>query len=316
MNKIIIPCLSFWLLIIMGIGAQEAGADTLRSLQKTATIKVMTFNVRVDTFLNGSNGWKGRGPMVCDVFTKNMADVIGIQEALENQVEDIQRSVPQYSNYMAGRSDGKKKGESCAIFYLKDRLTLDDYGTFWFSDIPEKPGSKGWGNLWPRICSWAHFVDNASGVGFYVYNVHLDVLSQNSRQKSVELLARRIGLRKWADPFIVMGDFNMEIDNPAMVYLENVGNQNSYPRMADAWLSSSHDQDGEATCHGFTGKKFGPKIDHIPLSDNATALDMKIDRYNVNGRYPSDHFPVIATILLNGSPQMTVPVVLESKSAR
>ena len=308
MNKTIIICLSLSALLIMGSGGQKVTSGIIKSSSlKTATIKVMTFNIRVDTFLDGFNGWKNRRPIVCDILTNNAADVVGVQEALLHQVEQIQQALPQYSNYMAGRNNGKQKGESCTIFYRKDRFTLDDSGTFWFSDTPAKPGSKGWGNLWPRICSWVHLVNKETGAGFYVYNVHLDVLSQNSRQKSAELLASRIAARKLSDPFIVMGDFNMGLDNPAMVYLQNIGSQNPSPRMIDAWQSTRHDlTDGEKA----------PRIDHIVLSDNALALNVTVDRYNVDGRYPSDHFPVVANIFLNTSPQNIKPVALDAKTEK
>lgn len=260
----------------------------------------MTFNIRVDTILDGSNRWNNRKELVFDTIAKNGADVIGLQEALDFQVRQIQQALPQYANYAAGRSNGKQKGESCAIFYRKDRFALADSGTFWFSNTPSKPGSKGWGNFPPRICSWIRLVDRESSEGFYVYNVHLDNLSQNSRKKSVELLGRRVGLRAWPEPFIVMGDFNMELDNPAMMSLRKTGGRDGYPCMVDAWESvhGAEEIAGTGTCHDFGGRVSGPKIDHIPVCEDARALDVKIDRYSLNGRYPSDHFPVVAWILL------------------
>lgn len=114
----------------------------------------------------------------------------------------------------------KNKGETCAILYRKDRFELVDSGTFWFSEKPEKSGSKSWGNLFARICSWVQLKDKTNQASFYVYNVHLDNWSQHSRKKSVQLLAKKIAERDTRDPFILMGDFNMKIDNPAMKYLE------------------------------------------------------------------------------------------------
>ena len=145
-------------------------------------ISAMTFNIRVDTLIDGFNRWNNRKEKVCDVLERNSADVIGLQEALDRQVDDVQEALPQYSNYFVGRDNGKQKGESCAIFYRNDRFRMDDSGTFWFSDTPEKP-SKDWGAMWPRICSWVHLTEKRTGEGLYVYNVHLDVLSQNSGKK-------------------------------------------------------------------------------------------------------------------------------------
>lgn len=268
----------------------------------------MSFNIRVDTFLDGLNRWNNRKQLVVDLLAENAADVIGLQEALDHQVRQIQQALPQYSHYAAGRNDGKRKGESCVLFYRKDRFVVEDYGTFWFSDTPSKPGSKDWGNLWPRICSWMYLTEKTTGDSFYVYNVHLDVFSQKSRRKSVELLARRIALRRTADPFIVMGDFNMELDNPAMMYLQNIHSETPYPKMLTAWQSLHPGRAGEGTRHSFRGSTSGPKIDHIPICDGARALDVNIDCRRVKGRYPSDHFPVIATIHLASSSKKLGPV--------
>jgi len=273
----------------------------------------MSFNIRVDTFLDGLNRWSSRRQLVFDTLADNVADVIGLQEALDHQVRQIQQVLPQYSHYAAGRNNGKRKGESCAIFYRKDHFDLGDSGTFWFSDTPSAPGSKGWGNLWPRICSWVYLTEETTGAGFYVYNVHFDVFSQKSRQKSAELLAKRIAARKTPDPFIVMGDFNMGLNNPAMTYLQNINSETPYPRMLTAWQSLHPGRTGEGTHHNFRGSISGPKIDHIPICDGVKALDVKIDRRNINGRYPSDHFPVIAKILLLNSPKDFKPVAVQSK---
>ena len=50
------------------------------------------------------------------------------------------------------------------------------------------------------------------------------------------------------------------------------------------------------TYHSFSGKQNGPKIDHIPLSENVRALHVTVDQRGVNGKFPSDHYPVIAKI--------------------
>ena len=291
-------------LILPGLSAHTeqkeiVATDIQFSPAQTSAIRVMTFNIRVDTLLDGLHGWRSRRQIVIGTLAENNADVIGLQEALNHQVRQIQQALPQYSNYAAGRKNGNQKGESCAVFYRKDRFILDDYGTFWFSDTPSIPGSKDWGNLWPRICSWVHLTDKSTGTSFYVYNVHLDNFSQNSRKKSIELLTKRIAARKTPDPFIVMGDFNMEEYNSAMLYLHNANHQRPYPRMMTAWQSLHSGQPGPGTRRRhFIGNSSGHKVDHISVGENTRVLEVNIDRRKVNGSYPSDHFPVIAKILL------------------
>ena len=268
--------------------SQVAVKQIIFSPIKTNEIKAMTFNVRVDTPLDVFNRWPQRKEAVIDTIADHAADVVGLQETLNHQVTDISRSLPQYSYYSVGRNDGQLDGESCAIFFRRSRYTLRDSGTFWFSDAPDKPGSKGWGNLWPRICSWVRLEQIDTGRCFYVYNVHLACLSQQSRERSVCLLTEKIARRKNADPFIVMGDFNMKLNNPAMKYLHEAGRINPRVQMQDAWLSLNPKSSGTGT-----------KIDHIPLSRELRALDISIDKRKVNGRHPSDHFPVIASIQIS-----------------
>ena len=259
----------------------------------------MTFNIRTQTIIDGPNHWNYRKQLVTDVIANNSADIIGLQEAKNSQFKYIESVLPQYAAYAVGRSDGGHGGESCPVLYRKDRFSLIDAGTFWFSDTPLVAGSKDWGNLPPRICSWIHLIETNTGSGLYVYNLHLDNLSQHSREKSVQLLTEKIAARGTKEPFIVMGDFNMEIHNPAMRYLNRIGYEKPLLGSADAW-QSIHPNRSLGTRHGFKGRMSGPQIDHIRLSSNLQVLDARIDVRHKNGRYPSDHFPVVANIRLGG----------------
>ena len=273
--------------------------------RKTEEVKVMTFNIRVDTMFDRRHRWKKRKNMVVDTLKRNSADVIGLQEAKVKQLGIIRQAMPQYATYAVGRNNGRTKGETCAIFYRKDRFVLMDSDTFWFSNTPTVPGSKDWGNLWPRICTWVRLMDRTTGKAFYVYNVHLSNMSQNSRELSTRMLAGRIAARKTRDPFIVMGDFNMELSNPAMRYLQNYASQTPYPRMFDAWSSVHFRERSIGTRHGFRGRTSGPMIDHIPVCENTIPLEVTIDQRQYDGKYPSDHFPVIAKILFKDTNQIT-----------
>jgi endonuclease/exonuclease/phosphatase family metal-dependent hydrolase len=252
--------------------------------QQSNEIKLMTFNIRVDTVVDGFRRWGRRQAAVINMIAHHGSDIVGLQEALDHQVRDVSRALPQYAFYAVGRNDGARDGETCAIFYRRDRFALQDSGTFWFTDTPDRPG-RDWGALWPRICSWVRLRQKDTGQSFYVYNVHMDPLSQQSRRKSVRLLAQRIAHRKTNDPFIVMGDFNMKLSNSAMEYLHEVGHYNPRVAMVDAWRSLNP-----------RGNGIGTKIDHIPLSSGFQALRVEVDKRKVNGRRPSDHYPVIASV--------------------
>lgn len=299
MNKNAVTLFSFICLMTIGVCSGREKQNTADIINFPASVggvvKVMTFNIRVDTVLDAFNRWSNRRNLVVDTLASEVPDVFGIQEGLFYQVRQIQEALPQYSDYSAGRNDGKQNGESCAIFYRKDRFIMDAHGTFWFSDTPDKAGSKGWGNINPRICSWVHLIEKGTNRGFYVYNVHLDNISQKSRTKSIELLAKQVAARRLNDRFILMGDFNMELSNLAMSILLNDSRQSPYPRIFSREQSLNPSL---GTRHNFSGSLTGPKIDHILTGEYSVVFELSIDHHSVNGRYPSDHFPVIAKILL------------------
>jgi endonuclease/exonuclease/phosphatase family metal-dependent hydrolase len=272
--------------------------DIVFSEEGTGVVRVMTYNIRFGTADDGPNDWGRRKGLVFDVLAYHEADVIGLQEALDFQIQEIQRALPQYKIVWAGRDDGLRAGEACPVLYRRDRFTPADSGTFWFSNMPWKPGSKHWGNEQPRICTWVRLTETATGESFYVYNVHLDPASLASREYSVHLLLKELVGRNPADPAIVMGDFNMDIDNPAMTPLQRIGANLLNDPMIDVWGALHPNQPSVTTYQAFGAEPQGPCLDHIFIDDSVGILETAVDARSFGGRYPSDHFPVIATVEL------------------
>lgn len=157
-------------------------------------LRVMSFNIRFGTANDGANAWPHRREMVFDLIRAKGGDVVGLQEALRFQIDEIIAACPDYAFVGVGRDDGRDAGEFAPILYRPDRWRLIEQGTFWFSDTPDAPGSTSWGNSIPRICTWALLApvatDHAAGA-FLIYNVHLDHRSENSRVRSAEAIVRR-----------------------------------------------------------------------------------------------------------------------------
>ena len=225
--------------------------------------------------------------MVFDVIRNQDADLVGLQEALDFQIEEILAAAPSYASIGVGRDDGAARGELSAILFRKNRYRIAESGTFWFSDSPATPGSKSWGNNITRICTWARLIDH-DGRGLYHYNVHLDHESQPSRERSTALLIQRIETRTVpADPVIVTGDFNVGEKNPALATV--IG-----PFVDTFRAVHPHEQSaGTFTAFEF-GKLDGEKIDYVLVQPGTEVLDAEIVRYSRDRRYPSDHFPVVA----------------------
>jgi endonuclease/exonuclease/phosphatase family metal-dependent hydrolase len=266
------------------------------------TLNVMSFNIRYGDADDGENSWPNRKGMVCRLIGEEKPDVLGLQEALHYQIDTILQANPEYAFIGVGREDGRKKGEFSPILYRKDMFTPADSGTFWLSDTPSVPGSITWGNACTRICTWARLLDRR-GRGFYVYNLHLDHVSQPSREKSVIQITELIASREHPEEmFIMMGDFNAGEDNPVIEYLKGSSKLNGRSTpvpVIDTFRRIHPDQKDAGTSNKFSGRKDSAKIDYIFTAPETKTIKADILHTNINGRYPSDHYPVTAQIRLD-----------------
>ncbi len=298
--------LGLWMLFNLCSCHDLAGADSNRTGADALELRVMSFNIRYGSANDKQNHWRNRREMVFDVLRNHHPDVVGLQEALDFQITEIRKALAKYGQIGVAREDGKTDGEYSAILYRLDFFDVDESGTFWFSNTPEVPGSNHWGNACVRICTWARFVEKKSGRAFYIFNLHLDHVSQPSREKSAVLLAQRVHHRKHKDPFVVTGDFNTGENNPVVRYLKDEapladqnGRESSNPvPMVDTFRVLHPDAKDVRTAHGFRGNRKGNKIDYVFTPPGVKVLEAQILYDNVDGRYPSDHFPVTATLRL------------------
>ena len=261
-------------------------------------LTVMSFNIRYGTANDGDNRWPNRRALLFDVVREANADLVGLQEALDFQIDEMLEALPAYASVGVGRDDGRRAGEFAAILFRRDRFRVDRSGTFWFSDTPEVVASKSWGNTITRVCTWARLVDR-DGRAFWLFNVHLDHQSQPSRERSAMLLAERIAARQPAgESVIVTGDFNAGESNPAVLALTS-GPENRPGRLVDTFRVLHPDATGVGTFTGFKpGATDGEKIDYVLVEPGTEVLAASIVRTTRDGRFPSDHFPVAATLRL------------------
>jgi len=260
-------------------------------------VTVMSFNIRNSGAHDGENSWSNRKKQVCDIISHHSPDVIGLQEPFRDQIDDIRKMLPEYDKIGVGR-DGKKKGEYSAIFYRVKRFKVEKSDTFWLSSTPGKPSkSREWGNDCIRICTWAHFIERESGQSFYMYNTHLDHKSQLSREKSIRLIMTHIQKRKHLDPFVLTGDFNVGEGNSIIKYLkgENIADHSPIT-LVDTFRVLYPDEKVVGTYNDFVGKSKGSKIDYIFVDASTHTLSASIIRTQKGGRYPSDHYPIIAAL--------------------
>ena len=256
----------------------------------SAPLTIMTFNIRYGTANDGPNRWELRRDHLIQVVKAHDPDVVGLQEALHFQIDEMLAAMPDYRIVGVGRTDGGQGGEYAAILYRASRLSVRRTETFWLSDTPEIVKSNTWGAALERICTWALF-DDKQGRSFYTFNVHFDHISQPAREKSVGLLLTRIAARAPAAPVVVTGDFNTGESNPVT--------QAMLKGFRDTYRVAHPKETDVGTANAFKfGNTKGEKIDYIFVEPSTEVLSAAIDRASADGRYPSDHFPVIAKIRL------------------
>ena len=274
-------------------------AASVATAAEPLAVKVMSFNIRYGNAKDGENHWDKRKDTVVQVFRDVSADFVGGQEALPFQIEYIREVLgDQYAVLYRTREVDEAAGEASPIFYRGDRWQLDRgaHGTFWLSDTPEQPGSTTWGNRLPRIVTWGRFIDRRTGRAVYVYNTHFDHQSQESRVQAAGLMLQRMRDRGHKDePIIVMGDFNAGEDNPASVRLRQ-----GPPELVDTFRVVHPEATQVGTFGGFKGGRDGQKIDHIYVEPGVKVKSAEILHQQVNGRWPSDHYPVTAEIEFPG----------------
>ncbi|MFN2284823.1 MAG: endonuclease/exonuclease/phosphatase family protein [Anaerolineae bacterium] len=262
----------------------------------TSFLRVMSFNIRLNVSHDGPNAWPYRRDLAASMVHLHQPDVIGLQEVLPDQVDDLVARLPDFDWVGVGRDDGARKGEFAAVFYRRARLTLLDQGTFWLSETPDVPGSIGWDAVCIRIATWVKVRDTATNSTFFFYNTHFDHRGKVARQESARLLLQDALTRSGNAPVIVAGDLNCDERAPAYRLL--TGDADDIPfRLWDAKTQSATPHHGPSgTFHAFTGE-LRDRIDYIFVSDGVHVLRHAILADYWDGkRYPSDHMPVVADV--------------------
>ncbi|MBI5092349.1 MAG: endonuclease/exonuclease/phosphatase family protein [Candidatus Hydrogenedentes bacterium] len=256
-------------------------------------LTVMSFNVRYGTADDGPNSWDRRKDVLTRTIRQCAPDVLGTQECLDFQAKYIAAALPEYAWFGVGRErDGS--GENVAIFYKKDTLVPEEKGQFWLSKAPETPGSKDWGSHSIRMVMWAKFQPKTGGSPFFYYNTHLDNGSEEARREGARLLADRIRHLPDGATAVVTGDFNdnAESSEPWHI-LTGEG-------MKDCWLAAANRIGPDVTWSAFQppAKVSKSRIDWVLVRGSVKVESCETILYNEDGRYPSDHYPVCAKLIL------------------
>lgn len=260
------------------------------------TVNICSLNIRYSNTIDGVNNWVNRKQWLADFINYFEIDIIGMQEEKNDQVSDLHSLLsPDYD--MVGKASSDKPGyEYCGIYFRKDRVELVDWGRFWLSETPDQE-SIGWDALYHRQVTWAKFKQLFSGKEFFVFNTHFSHVDDITRQNSAKLLKNKI--KSIAGDFAVMvtGDFNTWPDTQTY----NILTQDSEPGevLTETRKMVPHPYSANYTGHCF-GECYqdGKIVDYVFVNDKVDVEKYGIlteQRINV---FLSDHYPVLATLLL------------------
>lgn len=265
--------------------------------EKEIKVNVMSFNIRMDNPEDSLNNWKYRKDVAAQIIKDQNIDIVGTQEVLNNQLQDLLERLPDYNYIGVGREDGKQKGEYAALFYKKERFEEEDSGTFWLSETPDVAGSKGWDGACERVASWAVLKDKETGKKIFAINTHLDHVGETARQKGVTLLIDRTKELSNGLPVIITGDFNAERESGV---IKHALDPNNSMQLFDSYAIASTTDNAKWTFHDF-GKlpeEERPYIDYIFVNKSVIVDEYKVMDEKLNDIYLSDHCPIVAKLTI------------------
>lgn len=256
---------------------------------QSSELKVMSYNIRLGSATDGTNSWMYRCPATLEMLEDQKPDVIGLQEALRDQVVFLEEFTKDYDYVGVGREDGKKEGEHMAIFWNKKTVKLMKWGTFWLSETPEKP-SMGWDAACYRTATWALMKDKRTGEKFYFVNTHLDHVGAEARKNGLKLIVDRIAeINPEGYPMVLTGDFNMKPSAPELKDL-------------DACMKSARKvaltTDSHNTFNNWGKAKSDMIIDYIYISGFSSCLEYQtVTKKYADRKFISDHYPIFARLI-------------------
>ena len=254
-------------------------------------LKIMSYNIKLDYPKEGKNSWTNRKPFMVNQIKFYEPDVLGVQEAMPNQMKDLDSLLTDYSFIGVGRDDGKDEGEYSAIFYKKDELEVVESSTFWLSQTPDKV-SMGWDAVCNRVCTYALFLHKTTKEKFWVFNTHFDHVGKEARSKSAVLILGKIKHLNTEDyPVFLTGDFNMEPNHESIALITQT--------LKDSKEVAELDFGPEGTFNGFHfDQPVTRRIDYIFISEDVEVNKYAVLSDNWNMQYPSDHLPVLIEVKL------------------
>lgn len=251
-------------------------------------IRVCSFNIR-NTDVNGT-GMEHRILIALQQIEEIAPDSMGVQEATTLWMSAL-RSLAGYG--VVGKCrDGFPIGEFNPIVYNRIKYKLEDAGTFWLSETPQKP-SVGWDAAYRRICTWAVLKNRKTGERYAHINSHFDNRGRTAQAEEAKMIVAFAREHFSELPVVFTADLNSQPGSQAYRILTEY--------LTDTRIASP-DSLGFGTFHNTQPQKHTQDIiDYVMTAGGAVPLCYRTVTTGVSGRFVSDHFPVYADVLLPGA---------------
>ncbi len=248
-------------------------------------VKVMSFNLRTDTTVDGINHFFKRTHRVAEAIRKENPDLIGFQEGKDSMRKWVRDEFPEYYVLGCGR-EKNYYGESTFVAVRKDMFEIVSLDDFWLSSTPSLPGSR-FGvdqSSCPRITTCVRLIAPELKSPFWFYNTHLDHKGSTARLLGSSGLMTDISNRTNGEKYVLTGDFNAYPGTPEIEFITKSGAKDLTENL-------------DGTFHDFGRRETKSKIDYIFTTADGNCEDSYVvEDVPVDGVYISDHNPVVAFI--------------------
>lgn len=256
------------------------------------SLRIMSFNLRYRDDKEGSV--KNRSKIASAIIEQYAPDSFGVQEATGEWLDILNGALGEKYAYVGeARDDKGYKSERSAVFYLKNKYKLIDEGTIWLSETPEVRFTKSFDSDCYRVATWAVLENRETGEVYTHLNTHLDHILEETRERQVEVLIDKLEKLQQKARVFCTGDFNT-----------GKGSE-TYKRMlmvSDDSGAIVESADEGITFHGYGKAEENGDcdgiIDYVFVPKGSRVSTYKIIRNTVKGMYPSDHYPIIADIIV------------------
>lgn len=269
-------------------------AGQSKKANEESTIRWATFNIRYDNPADSLNSWSHRKENVCKFIIDQQLDIVGMQEVLHHQLNDLTTKLPGFSSIGVGREDGLTTGEYAPLLYRTDRFEVMDSHTFWLSQYPDSVGFVGWDGACTRIATWAKFKEKTTGKVFMAINTHFDHIGTEARKNSALLIIEKIKEIVGDQPAVLTGDFNVSESSEAYQTLTG----NAFV-LKDAHKIADKTEGVSYTFHNFGRQPLSEreKIDFIFVTPQIKVNEsIVVPEAEGPTGYLTDHNPQVSTL--------------------